>query len=363
MYQTVDPSALQDWIGGLQAYDRIGLDTEFMRISTYWPQLALLQVGAGESVFVLDPLALTGLEALAGVCAAAKPQKVMHAAGEDLAALRPYLGQGMHALFDTQVAAAFAGLGSGVGYQRLVQDVLQVALHKRQTRSDWLRRPLSQAQLDYAAEDACHLLPLQERLSELLERRGTLSWCLEECAHRTRTALAALDGSDPQPHHAFKNLWKWPRDQQARLRRILFWREEVARSANRPRAWVVDNEVVVDWASQSPDLSRLVPGTRGGRGWDAAHAERLRALLCDEAEAAWPELVPIPAPLRGEEELRFQRLRQRIDALAQQADLPTSLLCARRTLEQLVLGQLRVAELARWRQDLLQGALRDEGIA
>ena len=88
MYQTVDPSALQDWIAGLQACDRIGLDTEFMRISTYWPQLALLQVGAGESVFVLDPLALTGLDALAGVCAAAKPQKIMHAAGEDLAALR-----------------------------------------------------------------------------------------------------------------------------------------------------------------------------------------------------------------------------------------------------------------------------------
>src|SRR5690606_6475158 len=127
---------------------RIGLDTEFIRERTYWPVLALVQVETGKEILLVDPTEAGIPEALAGILADPGILKVMHSASEDLVAFKCSCGVLPTPLFDTQVAATLAGIGGGMGYQKLVEHVTGVQLAKGETRSDWLRRPLSPAQLD-----------------------------------------------------------------------------------------------------------------------------------------------------------------------------------------------------------------------
>src|SRR3546814_3602135 len=135
---------------------RIGLDTEFIRERTYWPQLALVQVSLGDGdddILLVDPLAPGITDALRPLLTDTAVLKVMHSPSEDLVAFMHACGAAPQPLFDTQAAAALAGIAAGIGYQRLVQDVLGVALAKGETRSDWLRRPPSPTQPEYAPHD------------------------------------------------------------------------------------------------------------------------------------------------------------------------------------------------------------------
>src|SRR5690606_9381129 len=173
---------------------RIGLDTEFIRERTYWPQLSLVQVAFDEGdpgaprILLLDMLQPGMPGALVPLLQDRAVTKVMHSASEDLVALRHACGALPEPLFDTQVAAGLAGVGAGVGYQRLVQDLLGIAVDKGETRSDWMRRPLSPAQLAYAAEDVRHLFALHDALDARLQALGRRAWFEEDCARMLETA-------------------------------------------------------------------------------------------------------------------------------------------------------------------------------
>ncbi|MBA2239532.1 MAG: ribonuclease D, partial [Lysobacter sp.] len=169
---------------------RIGFDTEFIRERTYWPQLALVQIATGDAVLLVDPLAPGMNEALAPILDNPAILKVMHSASEDLIAFKRACGTVPAPLFDTQVAAALAGVAAGIGYQKLVMETLGVALEKGETRSDWLRRPLSPSQLQYAADDVRHLFALHDALRGGLEALGRLAWCQEDCARMLANARA-----------------------------------------------------------------------------------------------------------------------------------------------------------------------------
>src|SRR3954469_4863071 len=167
---------------------RVGLDTEFVRERTWWPQLALVQLALDDRVLLVDPLVPGMCEALAPLLADSAVLKVMHSASEDLVALKHACGVVPAPLFDTQIAAALAGIGAGVGYQRLVQDTLGVALPKGETRSDWLRRPLSPSQLEYAADDVRHLFALHDALDGRLSALDRRAWLDEDCARMVANA-------------------------------------------------------------------------------------------------------------------------------------------------------------------------------
>src|SRR5690606_6489884 len=132
---------------------RIGLDTEFIRERTYWPQLALVQMAVGEEILLIDPLIPGMTDALRPWLTDPTIVKVMHSASEDLVAFKCACDALPRPLFDTQTGAAMAGFGGGMGYQKLVAEITGVTLAKGETRSDWMRRPLSPAQLEYAADD------------------------------------------------------------------------------------------------------------------------------------------------------------------------------------------------------------------
>jgi ribonuclease D len=350
-----DLNRLAERLAGARA---IGLDTEFMRVSTYWPELALLQVCVDGAVALVDPLACGPLDVLAPMLADAGTPKLMHSASEDVIAIAPAAKLGLHGLFDTQIAASFAGIGAGIGYQRLVAELLGVALEKTETRSNWLARPLSAQQLHYAEADVHHLDALHALLRERLQQRGMLDWCLEDCARLARGAVVPRN-----PHWEFKTLWRWPLERQARLRRLLDWRERTAQRIDRPRLWLFDNPAAATLIEDPPaSASALSTRLASQRGFPKREAEALFEYLQSPLEDAELAIEPIPEPLRGEDEQRFEALRQRVAERATTLDLPAALLAPRRVLEVLARKDA-ISELAGWRSQALAEDLAALGIA
>ena len=349
-----DPAELAARFANMPA--RVGLDTEFVRERTYWPQLALVQIALGEGdddILLVDPLVPGMTDALVPLLVDASVLKIMHSAGEDLIALRHACGQVPTPLFDTQIAASLAGVGAGVGYQRVVQDLFGVALPKGETRSDWLRRPLSPAQVEYAADDVLHLHALHDRLANELEALGRGAWLAEDCARLV--ANAERDEQERWPHLGMRAAQFLDGDAQRRLLRLLRWREAHARASDRPRNWILDNEL----ASQ---LARTPPADREAlQARLEAHPKAPRKL----GDAVWRALTtPLPdeadAPAARQEERdrpALRRLQEAVAARSAELGLPDGVLASRRWLQTLLDGEGWRGPLAGWRREQLEPLL------
>jgi ribonuclease D len=335
----------------------IGLDTEFIRERTYWPQLALVQIALGETdgdILLVDPLEPGMCEALAPLLADASVLKVMHSASEDLVAFKHACGVLPAPMFDTQVAAALAGVGGGMGYQKLVQAVTGVALAKGETRSDWLRRPLSASQLEYAADDVRHLHALHRHLDVLLAAQGRGAWLQEDCARLL--ASVADDHGERWPQLALRSAQFLDRDGQLRLLRLLRWRETHARRSDRPRSWILDNELAFAIARAAPTdragVQAILDATpKAPRSLGDALFQALTTPLADETEAT---------PARGDDrdKKQLRALQDAVAAAAAELGLPDGLLASRRLLEALQDGGGWSGPLAGWRRGVLEDRLQ-----
>ena len=176
-----DRARLDDFAATLADASAIALDTEFLRERTYRPQLCLLQLAGNGRAACVDPLADLPLDVLRPRITSAATPKILHAARQDLEVLWPVFGP-IEGIYDTQIAAGLAGLPAQVGYSELVRRLLGIDLPKGQTRTDWSRRPLSEAQLQYAIDDVLHLPALRDALDEQLDKLGRRDWLAEELA-------------------------------------------------------------------------------------------------------------------------------------------------------------------------------------
>ena len=338
---------------------RIGLDTEFIRERTYWPQLALVQIAIetddGLDILLVDPLVPGMTGALATLLADTRILKVMHSPSEDLVAFKHACNTVPRPLFDTQLAAALAGIAGGMGYQRLVESLTGVTLAKGETRSDWMRRPLSPSQLEYAADDVRHLFELHDALDADLTRLGRRAWLAED-AERT---LANADSDDVErwPHLSLRSAQFLDLGAQRRLVRLLRWRDRYARDNDRPRTWILDNELATAIARVPPaDIEAL-------QAQLDAHPKAPRKL----ADAIWTALQTpladeVDAPDASVSERRDkQALRQLQDAVAARSaelGLPDGVLASRRWLESLLDHGEWPDALAGWRRETLEPQLR-----
>jgi len=328
---------------------RVGLDTEFVRERTWWPQLALVQLALDERVLLVDPLAPGMCDALAPLLADASVLKIMHSASEDLVALKHACGVVPALLFDTQIAAALAGVGAGVGYQRLVQDTLGVALPKGETRSDWLRRPLSPSQLEYAADDVLHLFALHDDLDARLATLGRRAWLEEDCARMV--ANAQRDELERWPHLSLRATQFLDGDAQKRLLRLLRWRDAYARDNDRPRNWILDNELATALARTPPvdqpalqarlDAQPKAPRKLAGQVWHA-----LTTPLADEADTP-------AARSEDRDKAALRKLQDAVAARSAELGLPDGVLASRRWLQPLLDGDW-TGPLAGWRRAQLE---------
>ncbi|MEX1031955.1 MAG: ribonuclease D [Cellvibrionaceae bacterium] len=313
--------ALRDCCDALRGANKIAVDTEFMRTSTFYPKAALFQLFAGEHAqgkcFLVDPLPISDFSPLVELLSDPAVVKIFHACSEDLDVFNSFLGCVPEPLIDTQIAAGMLSYGSSTSYAASVEAVLEVKLEKGETRSDWLRRPLQAKQLQYAVQDVTYLLPLYERLMEELDQMKRLPWLHEDCESLVAAAKMPLD------LHAFypriKSAWKLSRQELAVLKALSFWRETQSRELDLPRNHVLHERVLwslAKWQPQSLEALRGIEELDGRK--IKRFGQELLGLIAGAAalEAdSYPE--PLPAPLPINERKLVKLLK---DAIARKAD-------------------------------------------
>ncbi|MBF9171116.1 ribonuclease D [Xanthomonas campestris pv. campestris] len=333
---------------------RIGVDTEFIRERTYWPQLALVQMAIGEEILLIDPLIPGMTDALKDWLIAPDIVKVMHSASEDLVTFKCACGVLPRPLFDTQIAAALSGVGGGMGYQKLVQEVTGTLLTKGETRSDWMRRPLSPAQLEYAADDVRYLFAIHDALTAKLTAQDRLGWLAEDGERLLGTV--EHDDGDRWPHVSLRTAQFLEPAAQRRLLRLLRWRDLQARQSDRPRSWILDNELASQLARFPPaDLDALMrqfdkfpkaPRKLANAVWEA-----LNTPLPDEDHA------PLAQASTDGNKATLKRLQDAVAQRSRELELPDGILASRRHLETLIEQRSWPAALGQWRRDALEADL------
>jgi len=240
-------------------FDFITVDTEFIRESTFWPQLCLFQIGSTDEALAVDPLADgIDLQPLFDLMANESVLKVFHAGRQDIEILYNLAGAVPHPIFDTQLAAMVCGFGDSVGYETLVSKLLRQNLDKASRFTDWARRPLTDRQLSYALDDVIYLQDIYLKLQEQMEKSGRAHWLDEEME-----TLASPATYDMPPENAWKRLKV--RNNNPRflgiLQEVAAWRENEARTRDMPRNRILRDEALLEIAAHPPkkpdDLSRM----------------------------------------------------------------------------------------------------------
>ncbi len=245
-----DTAALQEICAQLREVDFFAVDTEFLRESTYWSQLCLIQVAGGDVEAIIDPLSPSiDLAPFLQVMADPKIIKVFHAARQDLEIFYKLMGQVPLPLFDSQVAAMAAGLGDSIGYDNLVQKMLRRTVDKGSRFTDWSRRPLSDKQLSYAIGDVTHLRDLYPHLIGRLEERDRLSWVDEEMALLTDPKIYQFNVDDAWQRMKIR---KYTPQWLAVMRKVSLWREREAQERDKPRGRILKDDAIYEIAQQAP---------------------------------------------------------------------------------------------------------------
>ena len=354
MFETVtDAASLDNLCERLRPSDWLGLDTEFVRESTFWARLCLVQVADRNGIVAcVDPLAVPSLAPLFELLTRDGVTTVFHAGGQDLELIHQVGGMLPRTVFDTQVAAALLGDDDQIGYGAAVEAHVGVTLAKAHTRTDWSRRPLSAAELDYAADDVRHLPALYDSLRAELVERGRLEWALSESMSYVRP-----ERYQPDVDGAWTRV-KGVRDLDgtghAALRALAAWRERAAMQHDRPRRWIIGDEQLVTLARERPaDAAGVaaVPGMPPAvlRKHTGALLETLR-----DAERAPPvddatRKAPLDRALRG----RLEVMMKRIKARGVELSIAPAMLATRRDCEALLRGERPSGLFDTWRRELI----------
>lgn len=351
---------LHDLADRARAEGRFGIDTEFMPEGRYRPLLCLVQLVVGTEIVMLDPIEDPSYDPspLAELLADPVVEVVLHAGRQDVAILRRGWDTDVTNVFDTQIAAGFAGFGAQAGYLGLLNDALRIRLNKSASFTRWDKRPLTEEQLRYAAEDVEHLLPLADELQRRLRESGRLEWAREECE-----AIAnATDVRDPD------QVWRrLPRSggmdprERAIARELAAWRERTAEREDRPVGSVLKDPSVVE-------LAKRAPRDRNG-------LNSIRGITPDVARRRADDVLAAITRGREAEPIKLERTERwhtesgdgpvialaesLVRARAQEAGLAYELIAARADLTPIVVGARRgeepegVRTLEGWRRELV----------
>ena len=263
--------------------DFITIDTEFLRETTFWPELCLIQMASPTLEVLVDPLAKgIDLAPFFELMADTKVLKVFHAARQDIEIIFNRGNLIPHPIFDTQVGAMVCGFGDSVSYDQLVSRIKNVHIDKSSRFTDWSRRPLSDKQMEYALADVTHLRDVYLSLKAELDREGRTSWLSEEM-----DILEARETYDMHPDDAWQRLKMRLRKPQelAILKYVAAWREREARARNVPRSRVLKDDAIYEIAQQQPKDAEALGRLRTiPKGWErsasgAAVVEAVNAAL------------------------------------------------------------------------------------
>jgi len=347
-----DDSRLLDLAEAISGAEIIAIDTEFVRERTYYPQLCLLQVATDEVIGCVDCCVELDLAPLFDAIFRPDCSCLLHSAKQDLEVLWNASRRLPATLADTQVAAALLGFAPQLGLQDLLAETLEINLDKSHTRTDWTRRPLPEPALHYALDDVRHLIPVWRLLRQRLVEMDRLEWCEEDCAR--------LLAEPPVP--GTETVWQrlrsrpsWSLDQHCAALSLVRWREREAQKLNRPRRWVVSDELIADIAKAMPrnrtqlDEVAQIPArlvSRSGTNILAAIRESESA----ELRATVQRLTPASKP--DKEQLKTIQAHAKL--CADKLNIHAEVLATRRDLAALVSGEVPEALSSGWRANELK---------
>ena len=354
------PQALTELCQELQSADVIAVDTEFIREKTYYAKLCLIQVASNSVTACVDPLALNNLDELLAILYSPDKLKLFHAAWQDLEIFSDLWERIPTPVFDTQIAAALLGFSDQIGYANLAEQLLGVQLDKTATRTDWSQRPLSPQQLAYAADDVNYLLQLYPIILQRLTKLGRNNWLEEDF-----TAL-----TDPTSYAKSADL-AWQRvsghgrlkpRQLAALQRLAAWREQQARQRNKPRKWILSDDILLMLARHLPSDYATLAKVRGlpERLLNQSGEELIAAI--NAALALADNALPTVSQnerLTPDQECLADTLMAYLRLLAQENQISPASLSTRKEIEKMVRGKRDIPLLHGWRGHLAGEPLLD----
>lgn len=349
---------LQSFVQKINEAKWLAIDTEFLREKTYYAKLCLIQVEADGHRACIDPLSIDDMSSFAGLMHNENIIKVLHAAHQDLEILFQMTGKMPTPIFDTQTAASVLGIGDQMGYARLVEAMLGVSLAKTQSRTDWSKRPLRDAQLEYAIDDVRYLAQIYPKMIEQLESQSRLNWLDKDFAKATDPETYAIKANERWKKVKGNQVLKRP--QLAILRELAAWREERAEKADRPRKWILSDDILLDMSRQQPSTKEAIKEIRGiNPDRTLKHHDTWLALIkkgSEMPEAEWPELPRSKKPSPNQNAL-VDLLMLVIQIQAKKHNITAAVIATRKRVAEMVMaGETSISE--DWR-----GALVNDEIA
>ncbi len=351
-------TALENLCAELKSATYIAVDTEFMREKTYSARLCLIQIASEHTIACIDPFKLDSLDPFMDILLDRNILKILHSARQDLEIFHDLSNKVPGPVFDTQIAATLLGLPDQCGYAALVKHLLNIELDKAQTRTDWSRRPLDAAQLDYAADDVRYLLQLYPLILQQLKEQGREDWLSED--------FLALENPDLY-QLPLDNLWKkvsgharLKGKQLAIVKQLAGWRELRARERDLPRKWIMADDVIISLARMAPEHPQQLEKIRGlanSRSKNSGSEILAQIQLAQKIpQDQWPR---IPAKKTSKnEDVIVDLLMSVLKFQAQKNNISPAILGARKDVEKLLAGQTP-ALMQGWRKKIAGNVLND----
>ena len=315
----------------------LALDTEFLREKTYYPKFCLLQIATPEWVACIDPIALSDMSELYEALENPAIVKVFHSCRQDLEIFHQATGKLPGPIFDTQIAAPLLGFQDNPGYAMLVSSLLSVNLNKAHTRADWSKRPLTEAELEYAADDVIYLCQIYQIMVQKLTALGRIDWLKNDFAELTNPALYTVDPEKAWFKIKGKN--KLTGKQLSIIQTLAEWREKTAQAEDRPKSWLLRDELLFDLAKLQPET---VPELANVRGINERAVNRYGKELCQLITAA-KNRPPLPLNEKDRSAKKTQQQEAILDILtalvrvrAEENALNPTILASRKDLEELL---------------------------
>lgn len=359
------PEQLSDLCKRILEVSWIALDTEFLREKTYYPKFCLLQIATPEWVVCVDPIALSDLSELFLAINDPSITKVLHSCRQDLEIFYQLTGKVTTPVFDTQIAAPLLGFQENPGYAMLVSSLLNVNLSKVHTRTDWSVRPLSEAQIQYAADDVIYLCKIYQMICQQLEGLGRLSWLNKDFELLNNTELYQISPVNAWLKLKAKN--KLTGKQLSIVQSLTEWREKTAQKEDRPKNWLIRDDLLLELAKQQPEtVAELVKV----RGINERSVRRYGKVICQLISDAKKKL-PIPLDAKAKTAKKTQKQEAVLDVLtaivrikADENSLNPVILASRKDLEKLLFDEEDNPLLSGWRYNMvgseLQGLLEGQ---
>ena len=344
---------LENLCSRLQGVPWMAIDTEFMRESTFFPKLCLLQLATSQLVACIDVLSIKDISKLIDLIYNKNITKVMHAARQDMEIFYHLRGELPQPIFDSQIAAPLLGYPEQIGYAALVETLIGVHLSKAHTRTDWSYRPLSNDQLRYAADDVRYLAQLYPVLCRKLEDLNRLDWLADDFVALTNPSQ--YERTPEQAWLRIKGHQQLRGSRLAVLQALAAWRERTAQSEDRPRNWVLRDENLLDLAKIQPIDKSEMTRIRGiNTQFIHNYGDIVVTIVKESREQApipKPPDIVVTRPSAGQEAV-IDLLLTATRVLGDQHTINPAVITNRKELERMINGDLTVNVLSGWRRKL-----------